>query len=98
MAVIGYRRVSSMDQQLDRQSLENCDKVFEEKTSGASRDRTALQQMIEWVREGDEVVVWSIDRLARDLRDLEAIVSELISKGVCVSFKSENLRFAPDER
>ena len=55
-------------QNLDRQDLD-CDKIFEEKVSGAKRDREALAQMIEFAREGDEVIVWSIDRLARDLRD-----------------------------
>jgi DNA invertase Pin-like site-specific DNA recombinase len=67
---IGYRRVSSEGQNLDRQDLV-CDKLFEEKVSGAKRDREALSQMIEFAREGDEVIVWSIDRLARDLRDLQ---------------------------
>lgn len=91
MAKVGYRRVSTLDQNLDRQELEGCDKVFEEKVSGSSRDRQALTDMLAWVREGDEVVVWSIDRLARDLRDLEAIISELNAKGVSISFIAERL-------
>lgn len=96
MAKVGYRRVSTNDQSLDRQELVGCDKIFEEKVSGASRERTALNQMMEWVREGDEVLVWSIDRLARDLRDLQDIISRLNDKGASVSFLSERLSFSGD--
>jgi DNA invertase Pin-like site-specific DNA recombinase len=90
---IGYRRVSSEGQNLDRQDFV-CDKMFEEKASGAKRDRDALAQMIEFVREGDEVIVWSIDRLARDLRDLQDIIQRLNDKGVSVSFLKEKLVFS----
>ena len=92
---IGYRRVSSESQNLDRQDLD-CDKIFEEKVSGAKRDRAALAEMIEFAREGDEVIVWSIDRLARDLRDLQDIISTLGDKGVSVSFLKEKLVFSGD--
>lgn len=92
---IGYRRVSSESQNLDRQELVECEKVFEEKLSGASRDRPALKEMLDWAREGDEVVVHSLDRLARDLRDLQGIVQELNNKGVSIEFQQERLRFAP---
>jgi DNA invertase Pin-like site-specific DNA recombinase len=92
---IGYRRVSSESQKLDRQDFV-CDKMFEEKVSGAKRDRAALAEMIEFAREGDEVVVWSIDRLARDLRDLQDIISTLNDKGVSISFLKEKLTFAGD--
>ena len=92
---IGYRRVSSEGQNLDRQDFV-CDKMFEEKISGAKRDRAALAEMIEFAREGDEVVVWSIDRLARDLRDLQDIISTLNDKGVSISFVKEKLTFAGD--
>ena len=92
---IGYRRVSSESQNLDRQDFV-CDKMFEEKVSGAKRDRDALAQMIEFAREGDEVIVWSIDRLARDLRDLQDIIQRLNDKGVSVSFLKEKLVFSGD--
>lgn len=92
MARVGYRRVSSEEQNLDRQELD-CEKVFEEKVSGASRARPALSDLIAWVREGDEVIVWSIDRLARDLRDLQDIIQTLNDKGASVSFVSERLTF-----
>lgn len=97
MAVIGYKRVSTEGQNLDRQDLGELDKVFEEKLSGKSaKDRPALQAMIEYAREGDSVVVYSIDRLARDLRDLQEIISTLNDKGVAISFLSERLTFSAD--
>ena len=92
---IGYRRVSSESQNLDRQDFV-CDKMFEEKVSGAKRDRAELAEMIEFAREGDEVIVWSIDRLARDLRDLQDIISTLNDKGVSISFLKEKLAFSGD--
>jgi DNA invertase Pin-like site-specific DNA recombinase len=92
---IGYRRVSTTDQNLERQELEGCEKVFEEKASGgAGTDRPELARLIEFAREGDEVLVWSIDRLARDLRDLQNLVEALNGKGVSVRFMSENLTFS----
>lgn len=95
---IGYRRVSSADQNLDRQDLgEDVDKVFEEHVSGKSaKNRPALSHMIDFAREGDEVVVFSIDRLARDLRDLQEIIQNLTDKGVRVTFLTEKLSFSAD--
>ena len=93
-AVIGYRRVSTTDQTLDRQSLEGCEKIFDETESGAKRERPALIKMIEYVREGDEVRIHSIDRLARDLRDLQDIINKINNKGATISFVSERLTFS----
>jgi DNA invertase Pin-like site-specific DNA recombinase len=70
---VGYRRVSTIDQNLDRQDMSGVERVFEDKASGKDTDRVALQDMIAFVRTGDEVLVHSIDRLARDLRDLQSI-------------------------
>lgn len=98
MAVVGYKRVSSVDQNLDRQDLQGVEKVFEEKLSGKNaKDRPALQEMLSWVRDGDKVVVWSIDRLARDLRDLQDIISTLNAKGVSITFVSESLTFSANQ-
>lgn len=95
---IGYRRVSSQDQNLDRQQLEGCEKVFEEKTSaGKGSDRPALAALLDFAREGDEVLVWSIDRLARDLADLQRLLEGLNTKGVTVIFVSERLTFSADQ-
>jgi len=93
---VGYRRVSTIDQNLERQDLGEVDRVFEEKVSGKNTDRAALQEMIAFVREGDEVVVFSIDRLARDLRDLQSIIQTLNDKGVTITFLSERLTFTGD--
>ena len=92
---IGYRRVSSLDQNLDRQDLGPLDKTFEEKLSGVNaKDRPELQNMMEFAREGDEVICWSIDRMARDLRDLQTIIQTLLDKNVSITFISENLTFS----
>ncbi len=94
---VGYRRVSTIDQNLDRQELGSVDRVFEEKVSGKNTDRAALQEMLAFVRDGDEVIVYSIDRLARDLRDLQTIIQTLLDKKVSISFLSEHLSFSADK-
>ena len=95
MAVVGYRRVSSASQSLDRQELEGCDKVFEEKITGAKRDRPELNRMLDYIRDGDEVHVHSIDRLARDLRDLQSIIEQINDKDATITFIKEKLTFKP---
>ena len=94
--IIGYRRVSSTSQSLDRQDLPDVTgKVFEEKVSGKNTsDRPALLAMIEYVREGDVVHVHSIDRLARDLRDLQSVITQINDKGATITFLSESLTFS----
>ena len=97
MAICGYRRISSATQSMQRQDLDGCDKVFEEAVTGAKRDRPQLNAMLDWIREGDEVRVHSIDRLARDLRDLQNIVSTIVDKGAQITFIKEQLKFSADE-
>lgn len=92
---IAYRRVSATDQNLDRQEFADADEIFEERASGADTERPELARMIAFARKGDEVVVHSLDRLARDLRDLCQIVETLNNKGVSVTFRAENLTFRP---
>lgn len=91
---IGYRRVSSVDQNPERQ-LEGLalDKIFQDKVSGKSLDRPELKKAIEFCREGDELFVHSIDRLARNLTDLKSIIDLLTAKKVKVHFLTENLIF-----
>lgn len=90
---VGYQRVSSEGQNLDRQELgPDVERIFAEKVSAKNADRAALQQMIAFVREGDEVVVFSIDRLARDLRDLQSIIQTLNDKGVRFHSSRNDLR------
>ena len=91
--LIAYRRVSTEDQSLDRQQFPDAEKIFEEKASGADRDRPALRDLIEFAREGDEVQVHSLDRLGRDMRDLLEIIETLNRRGVSVVFSAERLAF-----
>lgn len=93
---VGYARVSTVDQNLDRQELDGADKIFSDKISGATRERPALDELMQFVRSGDEVIVHSIDRLARDLRDLQDIIQQLNDMGVSVSFIKERLVFSGD--
>lgn len=93
--IVGYMRVSSVDQNLDRQlDGVDLDRVYEEKISGKDRDRPQLKECISFMREGDVLYVHSMDRLSRNLKDLLNIVSELVGKNVTVKFKTENLEFA----
>lgn len=97
MAVIGYVRVSSSTQSTERQELGNVDKLFEEIASGKNTsERPALLSMIDYARSDDIVKVYSIDRLARDLRDLQDIITQLNDKGVTISFITEGLSFSAD--
>jgi len=95
---IGYIRVSSFDQNPDRQ-LENVqtDKVFSDKASGKDIKRPELEALITFVREGDTVVVHSMDRLARNLDDLRSLVQRFTSRGVRIEFVKENMTFTGDE-
>ena len=98
MARVGYQRVSSAGQSTERQDLGEVDKLFTDRQSGKDTKRPELQAMLEYVRDGDAVVVHSIDRLARDLRDLQDIVTTLNDKGVAISFLSEGLIFDPSKQ
>jgi DNA invertase Pin-like site-specific DNA recombinase len=91
---VGYIRVSSFSQNTDRQ-LDGVhrEKTFEEKASAKDADRPVLKDCIGYLRAGDCLHVHSIDRLARNLIDLESIVTELNQKGVSVTFHKENLTF-----
>jgi len=91
---VGYRRVSTVEQKFDRQELGELDKLFEEKVTGSNAEREALNEMIDFVRQDDEVVVYSIDRLARNLRDLQSIIQKLNDKGATIRFLSERLTFS----
>lgn len=91
---VGYVRVSTVDQNTDRQDLPGVERTFTDKASGGSTERPALQDLIAFVRDGDTVVVWSIDRLARSLADLQDLVARFNGKGVSVDFVSERLSFS----
>ena len=91
---IGYIRVSSFDQNPERQ-LEQVpvDRVFTDTASGKDTKRPELDRLLAFVREGDIVVVHSMDRLARNLDDLRRLVQQLTRRGVSVTFVKENLTF-----
>lgn len=95
MSIIGYARVSSKDQNEGRQ-IElfkgyNVEKVYLDKLSGKSKDRPELLKMMEYVREGDTLVVESISRFARNTRDLLDLVDQLDKKGVQFVSLKENI-------
>ncbi|MYV02417.1 recombinase family protein [Ligilactobacillus salivarius] len=83
MAKIGYARVSSKEQHLDRQlaALKDVDKLFTDKLSGANTNRPELQKMLAYIREGDIVLVTELDRLGRNNQDLTKIMNTIQNKG-----------------
>ena len=91
---VGYVRVSSFGQNPERQ-LENIelDKIYTDKASGKDVNRPQLQELIDYVRDGDIVFVHSMDRLARNLEDLRQLVNLFTNKQVKVHFLKENLVF-----
>ncbi|QKX08614.1 recombinase family protein [Lactiplantibacillus plantarum] len=83
MSKIGYARVSSKEQHLDRQlaALKSIDKLFTDKLSGANKNRPELQKMLAYIREGDIVMVTELDRLGRNNQDLTQIMNTIQNKG-----------------
>ena len=94
---VGYIRVSSTSQNTDRQmdgfNNLDLDKVFTDKVSGASIDRPELKACLEYLRENDTLYIYSMDRLARNLVDLQSIVNDLTGRGVRIKFIKEQLTF-----
>jgi len=88
--LVGYARVSTQDQNLDaqRDALQKigCDEIFEEKITGKKRERPELDFCLRTLRQGDVLVVWKLDRLARSLKDLVEMISELDERKI--GFKS----------
>lgn len=88
--LIGYARVSTADQkpelQLDALTAAGCEKVFVEKASGAQRDRPELAAAIAYARQGDTIVVWKLDRLARSMKQLVETIEDL--DGRKIGFRS----------
>lgn len=84
--LVGYARVSTQDQnpalQLDALTAAGCEKVFTEKASGAQRDRPELSAALSYMRSGDSLVVWKLDRLARSLPQLIETVAQLEAQGI----------------
>ncbi|MDD2468994.1 MAG: recombinase family protein [Desulfobulbus sp.] len=88
--LIGYARVSTQDQNLELQhealNKAGCQKIFEDKISGARADRPGLVMALEMLREDDTLIVWKLDRLGRSVKQLVGLVSDLQKQGV--QFKS----------
>ena len=93
MALVGYARVSSVGQSLDVQldKLQKCDKIFQEKKSGYSGKQPQLESCLEYVREGDTLVVTRLDRLARSTLHLCQIADELQRKAVNLQVMDQNI-------
>lgn len=93
MSLIGYARVSSESQNLNRQidalNKQGVDKIFQEKISGKNTDRPALQEMLKFIREDDTVIVLSLDRLSRNYNDIKDIITEIRKAGA--TFQSLDL-------
>lgn len=103
MSKIGYARVSSKEQNLDRQleALQSVSKVFSDKASGQSTELPQLQAMLDYLREGDIVIVTELDRLGRNNKDLTEIMNAIQQKGATLEvlnlpsmngIEDENLR------
>jgi DNA invertase Pin-like site-specific DNA recombinase len=96
--LVGYARVSTTDQdyslQLDKLKEYGCTKIFHEKKSGKNIGRPEFQKALEYLRSGDKLVVYKIDRLARSTRDLHNIVYDLQEKGIGVVFIKEQIDFS----
>lgn len=99
-AKIGYARVSSDDQNLARQlevlKTHNLDKVFTDKVSGKNVERPGFRQMMEYARDGDIIYVVSMDRFARNLKDLLTVTKELQERGIAIHFLKENIYLSPE--
>lgn len=97
MTQIAYIRVSTVDQNTDRQlaDVPGIEKTFSDKCSGGTTNRPGLASLLEFIREGDVVHVHSIDRLARNLQDLLELVQRFRTKGVTLKFYKESMTFKP---
>lgn len=95
---VSYIRVSSEGQNTSRQ-LDGIqvDRTFEEKLSGKDTNRPQLESMLAYVREGDEILVHSMDRLARNLIDLRHLVQQITQKGVKLTFMKEGMTFTGED-
>lgn len=92
-----YTRVSTIVQNIERQILNESefDRTYTDRCSGKNTERPELQAMLSNLRPGDEITCHSLDRLARNLFDLQSLVKEITEKGCSIVFIKENLRFEP---
>lgn len=92
---IGYARISTVDQNIDMQidALKEvgCEKIITDKMSGGKKERPGLKQLLEFVREGDTIIVWRLDRLGRSLKDLLDLINEFLTKGIYFQSLQESI-------
>lgn len=97
---VGYARVSSKDQNPERQIAQlrtaGVMPIFTDHISGSTRQRPKLDEALRYLRDGDQLVVTSMDRLARSIVDLHTIVNDLVAKGVSVRFLKEGQVYSKD--
>ena len=93
--LIGYARVSTLDQnpalQMDALKTAGCEKVFVEKASGSHRDRPELKATLDYLREGDTLVVWKLSRLARSLTQVLKTATEISERGIALKVLTQNI-------
>ena len=92
---VGYARVSTAEQQLapqrDALAAAGCERLFTDQVSGARAERPGLGEALDFVRHGDVLVVWKLDRLGRSLRHLIGVVNDLAARGVAFASLTEQL-------
>lgn len=95
MMLVGYARISTDDQNLNLQrdalQLAGCEKIFEDQISGAKAERPGLHAVLQFVRPGDTLVIWRLDRLSRSLKDLIEMVNALESNGIGLKSLQESI-------
>lgn len=95
MMLVGYARVSTDDQNLNLQrdalQLAGCEKIFEDQISGAKAERPGLHAVLQFVRPGDTLVIWRLDRLSRSLKDLIEMVKVLESNSIGLKSLQESI-------
>ena len=93
--LVGYARVSTLDQkpalQTDALTMVGCERIFTEKASGAQRDRPELKAALAYLRQGDTLVVWKLDRLARSMRQLIETVEDMQARGIELRSLTESI-------
>lgn len=98
---VAYVRVSSVDQnearQVEAMADQHIDKTFMDKLSGKDTSRPQLQAALEYLRDGDVLVVHSMDRLCRNMRDLQNLVADLNARNIAVEFVKEGLNFTGED-
>jgi DNA invertase Pin-like site-specific DNA recombinase len=95
---IGYIRVSTYEQNPERQlDGVKLDRIFTDKASGKNTKRPQLAALLNYVRDGDIIIIHSMDRLARNLDDLRKLVYDLTARHITIQFVKEKLTFTADE-